>query len=47
MVHRYSTKEGMISFDDYIMCAVRLKTMIGKDITEYDLLDNPYDPQAM
>ncbi|XP_043472797.1 calpain-A-like [Leptopilina heterotoma] len=28
LVHRYSTKEGMISFDDYIMCAVRMKTMI-------------------
>ncbi|XP_076636729.1 calpain-A-like isoform X2 [Colletes latitarsis] len=27
-VHRYGTKEGMITFDDYIMCAVRLKTMI-------------------
>ncbi|XP_031782046.1 calpain-A isoform X11 [Nasonia vitripennis] len=28
LVHRYGTKEGLISFDDYIMCAVRLKTMI-------------------
>ncbi|XP_033222734.1 calpain-B-like [Belonocnema kinseyi] len=28
LVHRYGTKEGMIAFDDYIMCAVRLKTMI-------------------
>ncbi|XP_076636456.1 calpain-A-like isoform X4 [Colletes latitarsis] len=28
LVHRYGTKEGMITFDDYIMCAVRLKTMI-------------------
>ncbi|XP_032453780.1 calpain-B isoform X14 [Nasonia vitripennis] len=47
LVHRYGTKEGLISFDDYIMCAVRLKTMIGKDITEFDLLDYPYDPQSM
>ncbi|XP_043472787.1 calpain-A-like isoform X2 [Leptopilina heterotoma] len=28
LAHRYSTKEGMISFDDYIMCAVQIKTMI-------------------
>ncbi|XP_076636463.1 calpain-A-like [Colletes latitarsis] len=26
--HRYGTKEGMITFDDFIMCAVRLKTLI-------------------
>lgn len=34
LVHRYGTKDGMITFDDYIMCAVRLKTMIGKKINE-------------
>lgn len=28
LVHRYGTKDGFITFDDYIMCAVRLKTMI-------------------
>ncbi|XP_011304763.1 calpain-A isoform X5 [Fopius arisanus] len=28
LVHRYGTKDGLIHFDDYIMCAVRLKTMI-------------------
>ncbi|XP_031840305.1 calpain A isoform X4 [Nomia melanderi] len=28
LVHRYGTKDGMVTFDDYIMCAVRLKTMI-------------------
>ncbi|XP_018368104.1 PREDICTED: calpain-A-like isoform X2 [Trachymyrmex cornetzi] len=28
LVHRYGTKDGKITFDDYIMCAVRLKTMI-------------------
>ncbi|XP_076548856.1 calpain A isoform X3 [Osmia lignaria lignaria] len=28
LVHRYGTKDGTITFDDYIMCAVRLKTMI-------------------
>lgn len=35
LVHRYGSKDGMITFDDYIMCAVRLKTMLGErgDIT--------------
>ncbi|XP_021935909.1 calpain-A-like isoform X5 [Zootermopsis nevadensis] len=28
LAHRYSTKNGMITFDDYMMCAVRLKAMI-------------------
>ncbi|XP_023725353.1 calpain-A isoform X6 [Cryptotermes secundus] len=28
LAHRYSTKNGMITFDDFMMCAVRLKTMI-------------------
>ncbi|KAF7996863.1 hypothetical protein HCN44_002509 [Aphidius gifuensis] len=28
LVHRYGTKEGLIHFDDFIMCAVRIKTMI-------------------
>ncbi|XP_018348907.1 PREDICTED: calpain-A isoform X2 [Trachymyrmex septentrionalis] len=28
LVHRYGTKDGKITFDDYIMCTVRLKTMI-------------------
>ncbi|XP_069668671.1 calpain-A isoform X3 [Periplaneta americana] len=28
LAHRYSTKNGMITFDDYMMCAVRLKCMI-------------------
>jgi calpain len=30
LAHRYSTKNGMITFDDYMMCAVRLKAMIGE-----------------
>lgn len=28
--HRYASKEGKISFDDFIMCAVRLKIMIDQ-----------------
>lgn len=30
LMHRYGTKEGMITFDDFMMCAVKLKSMIGK-----------------
>lgn len=30
LVHRYASKDCKISFDDFIMCAVRLKSMIGK-----------------
>uniref|UniRef100_A0A1B6KWC1 Calpain catalytic domain-containing protein n=1 Tax=Graphocephala atropunctata TaxID=36148 RepID=A0A1B6KWC1_9HEMI len=28
LAHRYAGKDGRISFDDFIMCAVKLKTMI-------------------
>ncbi|XP_047508944.1 calpain-B-like isoform X4 [Pieris napi] len=28
LAHRYGTSDGYIQFDDFIMCAVRLKTMI-------------------
>ncbi|XP_026481913.1 calpain-A-like isoform X3 [Ctenocephalides felis] len=28
LMHRYGTKDGMIAFDDFIMCAVKLKSMI-------------------
>lgn len=30
LAHRYSGRDARISFDDFMMCAVRLKTMIGK-----------------
>jgi calpain len=29
LARRYSTKNGMMTFDDYVMCAVRLKAMIN------------------
>lgn len=29
LVHRYGTKDGFITFDDFMMCAVKLKSMIG------------------
>lgn len=29
-MHRYGNKKGEIDFDDFIMCAVKLKIMIGK-----------------
>jgi hypothetical protein len=28
-MHRYGTKEGRIAFDDFMSCAVRLRSMIG------------------
>uniref|UniRef100_A0A0K8TLH3 Putative cytosolic ca2+-dependent cysteine protease calpain n=1 Tax=Tabanus bromius TaxID=304241 RepID=A0A0K8TLH3_TABBR len=28
LAHRYGTRDNMISFDDFIMCAVKIKTMI-------------------
>lgn len=28
LAHRYSSRDGMISFDDFIMCSVKIKTMI-------------------
>ena len=30
LVLRYGDKDGQILFDDFIMCAVKLKAMIGK-----------------
>lgn len=30
LMHRYGSKQSEIEFDDFIMCAVKLKTMIGK-----------------
>lgn len=43
LVHRYGTKDDMITFDDFIMCAVRLKTMIGKSshvFYQFNLIKN-------
>ncbi|XP_059608759.1 calpain-B isoform X4 [Phlebotomus argentipes] len=28
LAHRYGSRDGMIAFDDFIMCAVKIKTMI-------------------
>lgn len=30
LTHRYSSRDGTISFVDFIMCAAKIKTMIGK-----------------
>lgn len=30
LMHRYGSRKSEIEFDDFIMCAVKLKTMIGK-----------------
>lgn len=32
LMHRYGNRKGEINFDDFMMCAVKLKTMIGKQI---------------
>lgn len=32
LCHRYASKDGRIAFDDFMMCAVRLKTMLGEFI---------------
>ena len=33
LVLRYGDKEGQVSFDDFILCSVKLKTMMGKIIS--------------
>lgn len=30
LVHRFGSPDGTIRFDDFLMCAVKLKTMMGK-----------------
>lgn len=30
LMHRYGSNNGEIQFDDFIMCAIKLKTMFGK-----------------
>lgn len=29
LCHRYGTRDGNVAFDDFIMCAVKIKTMMG------------------
>lgn len=29
LVHRYGTRETLIEFDDFVMCAAKLKAMLG------------------
>lgn len=31
LAHRYGSSDGYIQFDDFIMCSVRLKTMIANN----------------
>nr|CAD7200723.1 unnamed protein product [Timema douglasi] len=40
LAHRYSSKDGMITFDDFMMCAVRLKGLIEvmKTVEETDVV---------
>lgn len=30
LAHRYGSRDGSIAFDDFIMCAIKMKTMIGR-----------------
>lgn len=30
LVHRYGSRDGKIAFDDFLMCAVKIKTYMGK-----------------
>lgn len=30
LVHRYAGPDGTIAFDDFIMCAIKIRTMIGR-----------------
>lgn len=31
LMHRYGNSSGQLDFDDFMMCSVKLKTMIGKE----------------
>lgn len=30
LAHRYSSRDGLVAFDDFIMCSVKIKTMMGE-----------------
>lgn len=30
LAHRYGSSDGTVSFDDFIMCSIKMKTMIGE-----------------
>ncbi|KAH3856527.1 hypothetical protein DPMN_099117 [Dreissena polymorpha] len=41
IILRFSNKKGEIEFDDFVLCAIRLKTMIGwlhSTVEEFTLL---------
>ena len=45
LVLRYGDSSGQITFDDFIMCAVKLKAMIGKgkiDLVPSSSLTHPF-----
>lgn len=41
LMHRYGNKAGQIRFDDFMMCAIKLKKMLGKlnEMTKIVLLN--------
>lgn len=36
LFHRYGASDGTITFDDFMMCAIRMKTMIGMGILSFN-----------
>lgn len=40
LAHRYSSRDGLVAFDDFIMCSVKIKTMMGR-------LQSIFDPIFM
>lgn len=47
LAHRYGSRDGTIAFDDFIMCAVKIKTYIGKQTLVFQkTFVNEYFPQT-
>lgn len=38
LAHRYSSRDGMLDYDDFVMCAVKIKTMMGTKLRSQKLL---------
>ena len=37
LVHRYGSRDGKIAFDDFLMCAVKIKTYMGRFTNDFSL----------
>jgi calpain len=38
LVLRYGNRQGTLAFDDFIMCAIKMKSMIGTEIFRFFFL---------